>query len=478
MAWAMVLPHTTATPDRTMNARSARNLLGLLALITSASVAPLAVAQTAAAPAKDDTTLSLDKIVVTGSYLPAAADAVAIPVISIDSKVIENSGATSNILEILRKTVPQFNGNGNLGSGNANVGSGSTNGGSQLALRNTATLVLINGRRVAYAPVSASGGVQFVDVNLIPVSAIQRIEVLADGASAIYGTDAVAGVVNIILKSDFQGFEVGGRYGQATSEGHAAEISAHIVGGVSNGKTSMTISAEWYKVDPIFAYQRPYSAVTYGTPTFPGSVNIGGSYYYLNESLASPPVTPGGMTAAELVAAGIYSGPRSAGAQFELFNLSKYVTQQIANERQSFTMAFEHKITDSLSAFGDFLYSHTDTASQINGQPLNIGTRPAGSPGNPFNTGVTARNRLIDHPRQYINDTTGVRGVVGLRGAINPDWNWEAAADYNRVGQNYSNPGVINNANLIAAVNDGAFNMFSREHDESVYGPYNLVGVA
>src|SRR6478736_508933 len=286
MAWAMVLPHTTATPDRTMNARSARNLLGLLALITSASVAPLAVAQTAAAPAKDDTTLSLDKIVVTGSYLPAAADAVAIPVISIDSKVIENSGATSNILEILRKTVPQFSGNGNIGSGNANVGSGSTNGGSQLALRNTATLVLINGRRVAYAPVGASGGFQFVDVNMIPVSAVQRIEV---------------------LKNDYQGFEVGGRYGQATSDGHAAERSVHIVGGVSNGTTSMTISAEWYKMDPIFAYQRPYSAVTYGTPTFPGSVNIGSSYYYLNESLAAPPVVPGGQSAAALVAAGIYS---------------------------------------------------------------------------------------------------------------------------------------------------------------------------
>ena len=267
-----------------------RKPLALLGAGLSLFAAHAAFGQPADAPAKDDTTLNLEKIVVTGSYLPAAADAVAIPVIAIDAKTIENSGSNSNVLEILRKTVPQFNGNGNLGSGNANVGSGSTNGGSQLALRNTATLVLINGRRVAYAPVGASGGFQFVDVNLIPVSAIQRIEVLADGASAIYGTDAVAGVVNIILKTDFQGFEIGGRYGQATSDGHAAERSAHIVGGVSNGKTSMTISAEWYKADPIYAYQRPYSAVTYGTPTFAGSVNIGGNYYYLDESLGSPPV--------------------------------------------------------------------------------------------------------------------------------------------------------------------------------------------
>jgi iron complex outermembrane receptor protein len=452
--------------------------LALLGAGLSLFAAHAAFGQTAPADDAQDNTLKLEKLVVTGSYLPAAADAVAIPVISIDSKVIDNSGATSNVLEILRKTVPQFSGNGNIGAGNANVGSGSTNGGSQLALRNTGTLVLINGRRVAYAPVGASGGFQFVDVNMIPVSAIQRIEVLADGASAIYGTDAVAGVVNIILKSNYQGFEVGGRYGQATSEGHAAERSAHIVGGVSNGTTSMTISAEWYKMDPIFAYQRPYSAVTYGTPTFAGSVNIGGAFYYLDESLAAPSVVPGGQSAADLVASGVYSGPRTQGEQFELFNLSQYVTQQIANERQSFTMAFEHKITESLSAFGDFLYSNTHTFSQINGQPLNLGGFDPGDPGNPFNVTVTPRNRLVTNPRQYISDTTGVRGVVGLRGTINPDWNWEAAADYNRVTQDYSNPGVINNDNLFSAVIDGAFNMFSRDNDPALYGPYNLVGVA
>lgn len=325
--------------------------------------AQLAVAQAtpdAAAPT-DDKVLKLESYKVTGSYLPAAANSVAIPVIAIDRDTIENSGNTSDVLEILRKTAPQFNGNANLGSGNANIGGGSTNGGSQLALRNTNTLVLVNGRRVAYAPVGASGGFQFVDVNLIPVAAIQRIEVLADGASAIYGSDAVAGVVNIILRSDFNGFEMGGRYGWATSQGHAAERSAYVVGGAGNGKTSFTMSAEWIKDDPIFAYERPYSAVTFGTPTFAGSVNIGSNYYYLKDSLGAPPVVPGGQSPAALVAAGVYSGPRSAGDQFELFNLSRYVTQKIGNQRHAFTGAFEHKVTDTFSLFGDVLYSNTRT---------------------------------------------------------------------------------------------------------------------
>lgn len=461
----------------TISVRSLRKHLVLLSSGLSLIAANAAIAQAAPSAASEET-VKLEKFVVTGSYLPAAANSVAIPVISIDSQAIDNSGANTNVLDILRKTVPQFNGNGNLGSGNANVGSGSTNGGSQLALRNTATLVLINGRRVAYAPVSASGGFQFVDVNLIPVSAVERIEVLADGASAIYGTDAVAGVVNVILKTNYQGFEIGGRYGWSTNDGHAAERSAHVVGGVSNGKSSITISSEWHKADPIFAFERPYSAVTFGTPTFAGSVNIGSAFYYLNPSTGAPTVVAGGQAPASLVASGVYSGPRTAGQQFELFNLSQYVTQQTQNERQSLTLAFEHKISDAVSFFGDFLYSNTQTASQINGQPLNIGGIAAGTLGNPFNVTATPRNRLVANPRQYLSDTTGIRGVAGFRGDISADWQWEVAANYNRIKQDYSNPGVINNANLIAAVNDGAFNMFSRANNPATYGPYNIVGVA
>ncbi len=104
------------------------------------------------------------------------------------------------------------------------------------------------------------------------MAAIERIEVLADGASAIYGTDAVAGVVNIILKTDYEGFESGGRYGWSTNKGNTAERSGYIVGGTGNGKTNITISAEWVKVDPVWNFERSYSDPTFGTPTFAGSV--------------------------------------------------------------------------------------------------------------------------------------------------------------------------------------------------------------
>ena len=486
-----------------MNSLRTRKSWAVPSLLAAASLLSMsAFGQTTTASSdssKKDETEVLEKFTVTGSYLPPAANTVAIPVTTISSAAIQDSGESSNVLEVLRKMVPQFTGNGNLGNANANVASGSTQGGSALALRNTSTLVLINGRRAAVSPASASGGGGFVDVNMIPLAAIERVDVLMEGASAIYGTDAVAGVVNIILKTDYEGFEAGTQYGFSPNTGHYVEKSGYVVGGGSNGKTSVTFSADWSQYTPIFNYQRPYSAVTYGTPTFAGSVNIGSSYYYLDPSITTPTVAAGGTPTATLLANGTYSGPRGSGAQFTLFNLSQYVTQTIGSERQSFSTNFEHKVSDYLNFFGDFLYVNTLTHSQINGQPLNSaqamediyastngaqgsanGLVPAGQFGNPFNVAVTGRNRLVSNPREYNNDDTSVRGVVGARGKIGDSgWSYEIGVDYNRVVENYSNPGVINQPHLDAAVLAGAFNFFSRTPisaaDEATY---QVVGTA
>jgi len=164
---------------------------------------PLAVSgfAQAANSAKSDTT-TLDKFVVTGSLIPIAAGSPAIPITVISAAEIEKSGVSTDLLEVLKKNQPNFYGAGNIGAENGNVSSGSTNGGSAVALRNRSTLVLINGRRAAISPVLASGGASFVDVRIIPIAAAERVEVLSDGASATYGSDAVSGVVNIILKTD------------------------------------------------------------------------------------------------------------------------------------------------------------------------------------------------------------------------------------------------------------------------------------
>lgn len=438
--------------------------------------------------------VKMEKFVVTGSYIPVAGTATAIPVMTLDSDDIERTGINTSLLEVLKKTMPQFTGSLNLGSTNADISSGSTGGGSNASFRNTQTLVLVNGRRAAYSPILASGGYQFVDLNLIPLAAVQRVEVLQDGASAIYGTDAVSGVVNIILKTNYQGFEGGGRYAFSDNDGNYAERKFWLVGGVSNEKTAITLSAEWTKTDPLFQYDRNFSAFSYGTPTFAGVINDDetGDFYVLNPALNAPPLNTN-LTRAQLIANGTYipvdadnliSG-RGTERQYA-FNLADYVTLLIGNERQSATANFEHKMSDAVTVFGDLIYTQTDSFSQLNAQPISS-ARPDSDPTNPFtgtatpdspNGTIRARNRFTAFPRQYYYSSTSIRGIVGIRGELSNGFMWEAAANRNRVEQDYRNVNVIDTAARLAAVSSGALNMFARQQAPGAIQATGMFGTA
>lgn len=465
---------------------SARKSLAAFALVSGIAAAAPGYAQTApatGAATSDDKVLKLDKFEVTGSYIPVAGSATAIPVTVIDSKAIENSGVATDMLEILRKTTPQFSGNGNLGSTNANINAGATGGGSAVAFRNTQTLVLINGRRSAYAPIVSSGGLQFVDVNLIPPSAIEKIEILMDGASAIYGTDAVAGVVNFILKSDYKGAEATMRYGYSDNTGHYAERSANFVTGASNDTTSLTVSASWARKDPLFQYERQYSNPAYGTGTFAGVVSIGSRFFVLNPSLNAPPMNQD-LTPEQLVANGTYievnGGNLTNGVGNEkqyAFNLAQYVTLLQGQDQQAATINFNHKWTDMVEVFGDLMYSATQSYSQLNAQPTTT-TAAANDPRNPFNVSVVARNRFVTLPRQYYYDNTNIRGVLGLRGQINDSWGYEAAMLNNKITQDYHNSGLIDTNARIAAVSGGVLNYFARQQAAGAIQSSGMFGTA
>src|SRR5260221_2335330 len=156
---------------------------------SAVGLALAAFAGQAAAEAAKRPTGEVEELVVTGSALPTTLDAAAVPVSTISADTIQKGGVNNNALEILRKQIPAFQGRGNAGNSNANNTNQNTAGGSQAQLRNLDTLVLINGRRVAIDAIAGVGGKAFVDVNAIPTAAVSRIEVLADGASAIYGSD-------------------------------------------------------------------------------------------------------------------------------------------------------------------------------------------------------------------------------------------------------------------------------------------------
>lgn len=123
------------------------------------------------------------------------------------------------------------------------------------------TLVMVNGRRVAGSPSLGGGGT--VNLNMIPFSAVDRIEIVADGASAIYGSDAVAGVVNIILKRDYDGFKLSGRFGDRDRD-EGEEQSLSMLFGASSDRGSVTFGIEYDRRDPIFDADREFTKAAYG----------------------------------------------------------------------------------------------------------------------------------------------------------------------------------------------------------------------
>jgi iron complex outermembrane receptor protein len=206
----------------------------------------------------------LEQVVVTGSHIRGTAP-VGAPVFTLDSEDISRSGYTTT--EQLIQALPQsFRGGAAGASADANFSGGANNGfngafGSGVNLRglgNTATLVLVNGHRVA-----SSGGGYFTDISTIPLSAIDHVDILTDGASAIYGSDAIAGVVNLVLKKQSQGVEVGARYdaarGFSTDGGNLQLGREWATGGA-------TLDGDFSHQSILDASERPFTS-TVGTPT-------------------------------------------------------------------------------------------------------------------------------------------------------------------------------------------------------------------
>lgn len=216
-----------------------------------------AIAQQAAQD--DESTAKVERIEVTGSRIKRTDLEGAVPVTVIDRAAIDFSGQTS-VSDLIRNI--SFN-----SSGSFRPQSGSSAQGiSQVNLRGLGSersLILVDGRRLPKSP--STGNSQ--DLNSIPMAAVERIEILSDGASAVYGSDAIAGVINIITKKDFNGVEV--RLGQASVSlpadgGDREEGSA--VFGASSGKSSIVGGVSWNQRDIIF--ERDYPWVQPGASSF------------------------------------------------------------------------------------------------------------------------------------------------------------------------------------------------------------------
>lgn len=419
----------------------------------------------------------LDRFVVTGSYLPASAEMNASPVVTLERGAIEQAGAT-DVLRLLKTLTPAFSGSGNVGNEVNLQGFGE----SYVALRNLTTLVLVNGRRLGNSPFSSnnsSATIPAVDLNTIPMGMIERVEVLKDSASTIYGSDAVGGVINVILRKNYTGLEFGGRYG-SDRDGDFTTKEAWVIGGVSRPGISLTVGAQYFENTKLLSTQRkvavldPAELVALGqnpavlaahiSPTFAGRAGNfiiagsplaqGATGYNANiKSLpakTNPNAAP--QTMEQLVAAGYYlpinSTPlsRAAGGTASILNTALYGFAIVlpTERRQGFVSLSNEIFGKHLELFGDYLFSKTlnggsDLAPSIMPQvaplripannPYNLFGVPIGAGGAPNAPGLRTRFDEMG-ARSSDNEVDMHRVVLGFRGQIGDRWNWELAGNY------------------------------------------------
>lgn len=225
-------------------------------------------------------------IIVTGSRIRGAQTSS--PVLKITAKQMQQAGQ-NDLGEVVRALPQNFSGGQNPGIGIGAESFGSQNGNSASALNlrglgPDATLTLLNGRRLVY-----DSAYQGVDISSIPVAAVERLEIMPDGASAIYGSDAVGGVANIILKRDFDGLETTARIATA-SDGGNFQQQYSAVGGTRWGSGGFVATLDLNRSTPITAGQRDYTAALHPSATLIPRTNYRGAvlsgYQAITDNLA------------------------------------------------------------------------------------------------------------------------------------------------------------------------------------------------
>src|SRR6266498_2757110 len=251
----------------TKNAVDKRGFLGAIFVATvgfplifaSNAFAQLPAPAVPAAPGAPPTTAEVERVIVTGSNIPTAEETGPNPVDTYRPQDIEKLGIRSAV--DLQEFIPQEAG----GTVNTNMGNGG-DGTIQFNLRGLLpkeTLVLIDGKRVAYGSLGAAGFSGGPDINLIPFSMIDHVDILKDGASAVYGSDAIAGVVNFFLVHKFRGLEIGGTYGNTNmgASNDMGEWNAWLKAGTGDDKTDIVVIADFFqRTGGLFSRDRDISS--------------------------------------------------------------------------------------------------------------------------------------------------------------------------------------------------------------------------
>ena len=223
--------------------------------LTSFVIAAGTLGLAVVAEAQDDSSEELEEIVVTGTRITSGNLGSAVPVMTVDAEYIQLSGETvlTNLLQQTPSLIASVSGDE---TGDTGEGRRDTDGTAALNLRNlgeSRTLVLVNGRR----HVASRAGTAVVDINTIPTALVERVEVLTGGASAIYGADGVSGVVNFIMRDDFEGMDF--RAQTSIPDGSGGEnylLSATIGTNFADNRGNIALNVEYFRQDFLLNTQR------------------------------------------------------------------------------------------------------------------------------------------------------------------------------------------------------------------------------
>src|SRR5438552_3692156 len=457
------------------------------------------------------------RVIVTGSNIPTAEETGPNPVDTYRPGDLEKLGIR-NATDLMT-LLPQEMGS-SINQNIANGGDGSVIPNLR-GLLPKETLVLIDGKRAAIvgsggAFASGAGAAGGVDINLIPFPMIDHIDILKDGASAVYGSDAVAGVINIFLIHKFRGLELGGSYGNTNlgASNDARELESWIKAGTGDDKTDILVIADFYDRAAIYSRDRFLSsnanALAFGgfdnrssnqpgwIGRFPGLRLI--PKLFFSDQSPPPHSAPNSATSRNYVPPYIIT-PYPDG-DYWAYNFAALTPSIPSADRQSFYGSFMRDICDKyLTVFADFKYTRsffdsalaaTPFAPDAFKQPNGIELSPNGisvpiqNPFNPFTvadttliingvpvpvtTGVHFRainDQVVRTAKTTFQDTlfdVGLRGELGEFGDYFKNWNWELGFRYSRNYEQTLTGGVVSRSGLREALLDTnpatAFNPF------------------
>lgn len=446
-------------------ARAVRRAL-LLAAAAPAFTAAISSAAFAQEP-PEASAGTVEEVVVTGSRIPQPNVEGISPVAVIGSEEVAVRGITR--VEDLVNNLPQA-----FADQGGNISNGST-GTATVNLRNlgsTRTLVLVNGRRLPPGTPGGTSAAVAPDLNQIPSSLIERVEVLTGGASAIYGSDAVAGVVNFIMKRDFEGIALDTQYSffqhhndngvgglvagrgfttpsSSETDGGAIDATLTMGTGIADGKGNITVYAGYRKIDPVRQSERDYSACALGanaagfTCSGSGTTGPGGQFQPY-----SPSLTPG--------QAFTVSGPngqiRPYSSTGDAFNFGPYNYYQRPDKRYVLGAFAHYDIAPQAQVYAELMVHDDRTVAQIApsglfaqiyntncDNPL-LGTAQRAALCGAYGLAPTAdanvligRRNVEGGGRQDDLRHTSYRGVVGVKGEIAKGWNYDVFGQYGTV---------------------------------------------